>query len=164
MVKILNDSEWILSEDDYHNDDKYKGKYYLSFTRSKTSKTGYPANLEPHNMVRVIFDGRKLSQRYKIVPVDYFGGFKAFATKAWHKDPAVFDEYKDEYMKQYNVEAEDRLYSKTKTIKGIEKYIVGVDVNIDDSDPEKIEVLRGACKKRNIPFNEYNQKHFELGR
>ena len=164
LIKVLSDDVWLCSEDDYHNEDDFKDLYYVSLTRSKTTKTGYPTNLEQRNMVRVIFDGRKLSQQFKIRSVDYFPGFKNFVPSAAKRDPEAYKKFKGEWMKQGNVEAEDRLYSKQELIKNISKFIVGVDVNIDDTDPDQLKELKSLCEKRNIPFNEYNQKHFELGR
>ena len=152
LIRILEKDQWMCSE----NDGLVKGapKYYISFTRSQNASSGYPSGLDEENLVKIVFNERKLHSKFKIKSITFQKNSKNTAIKGeWEKHGRVdaFNTYKDEYMKQTNVEAEDRLFSNKQYIRNISKYIDKVIINGENCDEKKKDELIGWLEKRKVP-------------
>ena len=163
LINILKNNVWRCSEDDYHQLKDYQ--YYISFTRSKNASTGYPTAIEEENQVRIVLDGRKLSSKFIIEPVDYFPGFKNFIPRSKQRDPKAYELYKDEWKKQTNVEAEERLYTKLQELKDPTKYIKRIELCSSNTDSTDIEEIKTLCSKLRCDLRIYNSlKEYKIGR
>lgn len=131
-IKMLKNDEIILSSalGGSSDLDINMGKYnYLSTTRSKSS--GYK-----RGSVKIVLDGRKLNQKYKSIPVNYWG--------AGHRA----------------LEQEDRIISDDTHIPNFTKYIIEIHALLDSDKFRKNKFLK-LCKEKNIPIYFYeNQKDF----
>jgi hypothetical protein len=143
-LKILQSGEFELTSS-YGNKSEEKitppgYPYYMSTTRSKVGDyhTRYPGS----HAVMFVLDGDKISQRYKVKPVDYW-------ERMWASDTS----------NQRTRESEDRVYSKTPTIpadsiKEIHQLVMGADEN-------RGPVIRNMAilaKKKGIPIFFYTDK------
>lgn len=159
LINIIKDDEWVSSMEE-------NGEMYISTTRSKNASTGYATQLiDETNIVRIVFDGQKLNSKFKIKPVDKMRG-KWQAIKAnWNKcDPEVWNQNKENIMKQGNVESEDRVFVHDETIPNIHKYIKSIHINLENINSEYINPIEDYCNKYDIEFRKYkNTKKFNLG-
>jgi hypothetical protein len=75
--------------------------YYFSFASTKFA--GYGNKFTGENVVNLVFDGRKLSQRYKAMPVDYWGyGFRKASLSDVHaSDRKRFHDYDEQEQRLY---------------------------------------------------------------
>ena len=158
LIGIIEKDEWVCSVDD--NDE-----IYISTTRSKNGGTGYPTQLiDDTNVIRIVFDGKKLNTKYKIKPVDKMHG-KRMAIKANWTNPECFDSNKHEIMKQGNVESEDRVFINSETIQHVHKYIKSIHIDLGNLDPKYIEPIEKYCRKFDIELKQYeNTQKFNIGR
>ena len=163
MINILEKDRWTCSMNDGVCDFECPD-YYISFTRSQNAATGYPTGLNEDDLVKVVFNERKLHTRYKIRSITFHKGSKKIAIKGeWEKRGNVdtFNTYKDEYMKQTNTEAEDRLMTDDKYIQNISKYIHKLIINADKvSDDNLLRQLQELCLKRKIECQIVPEKEF----
>lgn len=139
MISILKSDEFILSGDDGYNP---KGEYYMSLTRMQFGGTGYPSQLIADDIVKIVVDAEKLAHHYKIVPIDTMKG----------KSTGFLG----------NVEAEERLLSNKKTIRGFRSYIKAIFLNAETTSAEDIaEFLRYAPGKVVVckSTKEFNRAH-----
>lgn len=116
-----------------------KGKlFYLSLSRSKV--TSFSKGKTEHNYVMYVLDGRKLSQNYKGVPIEYFVG-TGFLTGPEER------------------ESEDRIISDKPVIPNASKYIKEIHVLIVDRtkviETNKLDDLARAL---NIPIWYYDKE------
>ena len=154
LIRIMEKDQWTCSMNDGICDFECPD-FYISLTRSQNAATGYPTGLDEENLVKVVFNERKLHSRFKIKSVTFQKNSKNTAIKGeWEKRGRVdaFNTYKDEYMKQTNVEAEDRLFSNKQYISHISKYIDKVIINGGDCDEKKKDELIGWLEKRNVSY------------
>lgn len=158
LVGIIERDEWVCSVDD--NDEMY-----ISTTRSKNGSTGYPTQLiDDSNVIRIVFDGKKLNTKYRIKPVDKMHG-KWMAIKANWTNPEGFDSSRHEIMKQGNVESEDRVFINSETVQHVHKYIKSIHIDLSNLDSKYIEPIEEYCKKFNIELKQYeNTRKFNIGR
>lgn len=157
LVKILQNDTWITSiEGD---------SMYISTTRMKFGGTGYPTQLiDSSNVVRVVFDGRKLNSKYKIISTDQMKG-KFWAIKKNWQNKEQFEKNKVEIMKQGNVEAEDRVLVDKEYIKNIHQYIKAIHICLDNIDDKYIHTIEDYCEKWGVILKIYKYKRdFNLGR
>lgn len=122
-----------------------RGKsYFFSTTRSKSQ--GYQGG-----PIKFVLDGRKLNQKYKSAPVDY-----------WQRsmDP---NDYADmnQFRDMHKDEMEDRLMLDKPEIKPAGKYVSEVHMKMDlkyesDFDTDEIEMILNWSKKYNIPIWVYD--------
>ena len=127
--------------------DEYGNKiYYMSFTRLKSTKSGYGTKFINPNSVRITFDGTKLNNNYKFLPIYYYGLKRTL-----------------DIMNRPNTdETEDRLVSDKDIIPNANKYIKRIDVFVDSDGV--FQSIIDNCKKLNIPIYFYdNLKDFEIG-
>ena len=158
LINIIKNDEWVGSSDDGIN-------FYISTTRTKNAEIGYPTQMWiSKNVLRVVFNGRLFNSRYKITPIDKMGG-KKMAIRANWPDPQIFDQNKDEIMKQGNVESEDRVLIKGESIKQVHKYINAIHINMENIDSDHIEIISKYCDKYGILLVKFpTTKKFNLGR
>jgi hypothetical protein len=104
-----------------------RGKYnFLSTTRSR--RTGYK-----RGSVKLVLDGRKLNQKYKSIPVDY-----------WQYGPS-------------GAEQEDRIISDDVSIPNFTKYII--EIHVWAYSNEKLKKLKKLADKYNIPIYFYKTEN-----
>ena len=105
-----------------------RGKYnYLSTTRSKNS--GFK-----RGNVKIVLDGRKLNQKYKSIPVDYWG------------------------VGPKGLEQEDRLISDKISIPNFSKYIIAIHVIASSVYDDEAQTIMKLCKEMNIPLFFYENE------
>jgi len=124
--------------------DKNRNKfYYFSTTRSKSS--GWKGG-----NTKLVLDGRKLTQRYKIIPVDYFNKYKG----AQQSNRAYIDAID-------SLEQEDRIITDNPFIPNAKSYIKEVHIFVDNESEYKKKIVKSVvleCEKSNIPIFLYNTK------
>jgi len=115
--------------------------YFMSTTRSKVGD--YHARTPGSHAVMFVLDGNKLSQHYKVKPVDYWEGM-------WQRDNS----------NERTREAEDRVYSKTPTIptEGVIKEIHQLVSDQDDFRSPVIRQMAIIAKTQGIPIYFYADK------
>ena len=119
---------------------KNKKLYFLSTTRSK--RGGYTTANKNYGVFTL--DGRKLAQRYKGSPIEY-----------WGADTRNID------PERRTTEMEDRIYGDKPEIPNFSKYIKDVHIMIDDTDLDdkqkrRMRATMIAGKKRGIEVYFYN--------
>jgi len=151
----INLSSTIMNQPDARNARKIN---FLSLTRNGNPKAGFPRNNGGYNnnIVRIQFDGDKLTSRYKIVPLDYWQmrGQKPYSTNL-----------ADIYHRQISDdEAEERLFSNDLFINNINTYIKRIDILDANAGNVALEILKQG-KALNIPVYIYtNIDDFRKGR
>jgi hypothetical protein len=151
IIKAAN----ILQKDQFHlqaafaKDSENKSEkpyYFLSTTRSRTGEyhTGGSQKYIQDGTVLFKLDGRKLGQKYKAKPIDYWGA-----------------NFKTDYGKSFKDEMEDRVLSNTNTIPAT-PYIQAMDIfikstpnayssNKEVSTDEHLLYLYNLAKHNKIP-------------
>ena len=134
LLKIIdNNWEFKLSTSDSEEEEniRHGKKYFISFTRQKDYRIGFPAavynSAYDSIVVRIEFSGDLLNNNFEGYAVDYFKGAK------------------HNYFKQRRVnkfqcdtESEDRLFSDKPIIEGIDRYITRIDILcLDEEDFEE---------------------------
>jgi hypothetical protein len=119
FIKIMDTNIFRLSDLEHDlgidNTPLKKYKYYMSVSRTASIKKGYGYNKYKNNryIVRIKLDGRKLSQTYKGLPINYWNyGQKQELNKKTHRE----------------FEYEDRILSNKPTIENFSKYILKIDI------------------------------------
>lgn len=141
VINILNHNTLNLTSKIGSSPDDLDSKYYyMSFTRSKSSKLGYGAKFNFEGAVRMTFDGRKLNQKYKVKPVDYW---------QYPKTPQSMNQTSSDEM-------EDRLVSDDNSIPNVNKYIMSIDILMGESGID--ESIITNCKSLGITLNLFDNK------
>jgi hypothetical protein len=125
---------------------------FLSLTRNGEPNVGYPRNNGGYNnqVVRIQFNGDKLTSRYKILPVDYWQRknqdyFKSAMLKG-----------ADLYHRQLSDdESEERLFSNDLFINNIINYIERIDILEFKAGNIELDILN-LGKRLNVPIYIYN--------
>mgnify|MGYP001160695382 CR=1 FL=1 len=105
-------------------DDEMKSRYdYISFSRNKNFNFRY-------RLIKIIFNGNQMSNNFKFQPYSYGGGNKMYN-----------DEYEERIFcnKKSQQQKEDERAGRNKhfdCIKGIKKYIIGIEINKDYLDDD----------------------------
>ena len=150
-ARILEKDEFICSVaySDLNIPEVTKGKlYYLSLARTTLNKYALYSSLT----VAFKLNGRKLSQKYRSFPIDYFN--------PWGTIP------KTHSMIHSSDEMEDRIVTDEPTIKNAKKYILAIDVlvNVEMITSKHFDSLIKIdhhAKAANIPFHIYiNREQF----
>ena len=82
------------------------------------------------------------------------------AVKNMYKDPKIFDKIYNELMKQVDVEAEDRVLSKSPDIKNFSKYIKKIIINNNNIEPDLADDIIRYADRRNIEVRIANEHEF----
>jgi len=164
VLKILTQNRFRLTSavgtesDKIHNKNKY---YYLSTARSPMSS--YIAKDPYTSEIYLTLDGKKLNQKYKGFPVDYWGPEfrKVDPSKHEMEDRVVSDdqfiENAIDYIKEVHI-----LYSFSSTefsFLDIKKENPKTrETKVDDRFVGTIQQIYSFCKKNNIPIYLYKNK------
>jgi tetratricopeptide (TPR) repeat protein len=147
LIKILqNDAMNFSTALGSKEDLKNRGKYnFLSFTRSKMS--GFS-----DGNVKIVFDGRKLNQKYKSIPFDFYQEEK--------NDKQIYFSYINALN---SLEQEDRIISNDLEIPNVSKYIKEIHI-FDEAaiyKPNYLGWIFYKTQEKNIPlYIYYNKKNF----
>jgi hypothetical protein len=114
--------------------------YYLSTTRSRSS--GWRVG-----NTKLVLDGRKLTQRYKIIPVDYFNKYKS--------DKQNTRDYIDALQ---SLEQEDRIVTDSPFIRNADTYIKEVHIYVENESKKLLKSMVLECEKNNIPIFLYDTR------
>jgi hypothetical protein len=95
---------------------KDKGKYFFFSTQRSKGKSGYGRN---HGNVCLVLDGKKLNQRYKGFPTDYWN---------WSKSPKDYDNKSNYIQALQSSELEDRIITDKPYIENAKQYIIGIHI------------------------------------
>ena len=149
LINILSTNSFYLTSNIGTTADQIAGDkpYYMSFSRSKSTKQGYGNKFRFNGAARIKIDGQKLSQNYKVKSIDY-----------WQYPKTV------DMMKQLSGdEMEDRLISDNDEIPDANKYIISIDILIepDKSVNQKLITLAKDLGIELYFFN--NEKDFAAG-
>lgn len=131
VASIGIDSDYVLNR---------KKFYYLSTTRSRSS--GYKKS-----NAKIVLDGRKLKQKYKIIPVDYWN---------WPKSDKGDISYYISAMK--SLEQEDRIILDKPSIPNAKDYILGIHIYVEDKIHNISKQIIDICERENIPIFIYDNK------
>lgn len=160
--------------------------FYLSMTRVRDGRVGYSRSYP----VRIVLDGKKLNQNFKIIPVQYWAGdvfdnkinyYKylknnpedSYEVSRFEKENpnASQEELQDFISKNFNPtvqrhisnESEDRLLSKEPFL-DLNKYMVSIDVLFDPASNEQVAaaatILRLYGKRARLYDNEKDFNSF----
>jgi hypothetical protein len=147
LVNILNLNKFYLTPTISTKSEKSKGKmYFMSFSRTKSTRHGYGTQFNREDAVRIKIDGQRLGYNYKIMPIDYW---------QYPKTP--------KFMKQGSGdEMEDRVVTNKDEITNANKYIISIDIYVGEKGVDN-EILIKA-KELGIPINYFNNsKDFANG-
>lgn len=100
-----------------------KEMYFLSLTRQRNANFGYSYKFSKSG-VRIEFDGRKLSQRFKGKAIDYWGSSMG-KMSYYNGDRNTSFDSKAHHTRN---ESEDRMFSNEPTLYDAHKYIKRIDV------------------------------------
>ena len=124
-----------------------KRSYYLSMTRSKVGS--FTRAKARGGMCVLNLDGRKLSQRYIVRPVDYWGTIELGSTE----------------LRDTRNEREDRLFHSRASIQRASSYVTSVHIYLPEDYQENNQLFQlwTKCKKLGIPvFGYLTEKQFLL--
>ena len=132
-----------------------KGKFFF-FSTTRSKSIGFTKG-----NIKLVLNGKKLSQNYKVAPIDYW----QYSTKPedWgdvKNDPQARASY---MLSLKSKELEDRIFLDKPTIDNAIQYILGVhillnDGNIQHATKKEIEYLLNFSKEKNIPFYFYTEE------
>ena len=136
LLKIMQSDTLNLSSNIGTSADAIGGKFFfLSLSRTGSPKLGYNAGY--NGLARIVFDGNKLNNNFKSIPVDYWG------------------------EKQRKFEYEDRIITDKPVINNISKYIKRLDIVTDFSEVEvhRIKQLFELAESKNVAINVYGSSN-----
>lgn len=143
---ILDENKFFLTPVTTSSEPSKGRLYFMSFTRTKTNRKGYGASFVNDGSVRIMVDGKALGNRYKVMPIDYWG---------MDRTP--------EMMQNHNTdEMEERIVSNNNEIPNANKYIKRIDLLIKEKGISK-DILE-RINELGIKVNIYNNsKDFASG-
>jgi len=131
IAAIGNDSDYKINKNKF---------YYLSTTRSKSS--GFKKSDS-----KIVLDGRKLKQRYKITPVDY-----------WNLPKSDKDDTSTYISSMQSLEQEDRIITDKPSIPNAKDYILGIHIYVGKKIHTIGKKIIDICEESNIPIFIYNNR------
>jgi len=133
---------------------KSKGKFFFFSMQRTKGKTGYGSR---HGDVSIVLDGRKLMQRYKGGPIDYW---------EWSTDPKNWSDTRSYTQALQTKELEDRIFIDSPIIDNAISYIkeIHIFINVekgrkDYPTKEMFRELLFQIKKQKVPTYFYNDKN-----
>lgn len=140
IVNILETNKINLSSNLGTSSDAMGGKFFfLSLSRTGSPKLAYGQRGDRFG--RIVFDGNKLNQNFKSIPVDYWG------LKGKQNGDAF--------------EYEDRIITDKPVIDNASKYIIRIDIVTDYSEYDvfQIKKILELGKSKNIPISVYDNSN-----
>jgi len=131
IAAIGTDSDYVINKNKF---------YYLSTTRSKSS--GFKKSDS-----KIVLDGRKLKQKYKIVPVDY-----------WQSDKSDKQDTSSYIYSMQGLEQEDRIVTDKPSIPNAKDYILGIHIYVGNKIRNISKQIIDICEKENIPIFIYDNR------
>lgn len=113
-----------------------KELYYLSLTRQRNVNFGYSYKFRTAG-VRIEFDGRKLSQRFKGKAIDYW--CSSMGKMSYYNGNRSDD--LDSKAHHTSNESEDRMFSNEPALYDAHKYIKRIDVIFNPEDKEQYQLV-----------------------
>ena len=131
------------TSDERHNKGKY---FFFSTQRSGHGKIGY--GIKGSSQVRLVMDGRRLSQRYKVKPVDYW---------MRSRQPAGIPDMRDSIKANMMMgdEMEDRVMLDAGEIPNASTYISRIDILFDPTDEREATAVQEIDKASEGKFEIY---------
>ena len=136
IINILETDKINLSSSLGTQADKKGDKFFfLSLSRTGSPKLAF--GQRGSTLARIVFDGNKLNNNYKSIPVDYWG------LKGMPNGDAF--------------EYEDRLVTDKPVIDNVSRYILRIDIVTDYSEADvfRIKKVLALGSSKNIPINVY---------
>lgn len=124
-----------------------KGEFFFFSTQRTKPLTGYGSRHGTN--VAIVLDGRKLMQKYKGAPVDYWS--YSMDRNDWKDDRHYMDALQSK-------ELEDRFFIKTPTIDNAIKYILEIHILLDSIDQKELNQILKYIKEYNVPTYFYDDK------
>lgn len=170
IYDILNENKFELTAQFGTPEDKRFHNKLFYFSTSSTKWGGYNYKFPDYNMVNIVLDGKKFSQRYKGMPVDYWGSeYRASALEFGNSDERL-------YNYNRNDEHEQRIYSNNPEIPNAVSYIKEVHILFGNNKTEvgssdflanlmnhdkyhEIKRVSELCKLHDIPYYLYDNKN-----
>lgn len=121
----------------------YGGDNYISFTRDKNYVIGHPY-LTPHAFIRLVVDGDKLSNNYKIGPYNDAHWYRT-EEDPYNGTAPVRDDDDDEIIKWREQEE-----SVKGPIKNISKYLKSVQIDVNMLDQALLRKLKSLSRNSNL--------------
>ena len=121
LIQILDDDKFRLSVKSDDSENFGPESFYLSVSRIKSIKTGYPYSIGLN--VRITLNGDRFNQRYRGKAVDFFAisGEKGAKHRYYDKPGSI-------PYAQENTENEDRIFSYEPSISNVWRYIERIDI------------------------------------
>lgn len=145
ILDILESNSINLSTSLGSKSDQFGNKFFfLSFSRTKSLKLGYKAGEK--NIGIIVFNGNKLNNNFKSIPVDYWGAKNVTKSNEW-------------WASRY--EYEERLISDKPIINNLSNYIIRIDMLYDFKNTFTIPILKKIIKigkSRNVDINIYSDE------
>jgi len=113
-----------------------KELYYLSLTRQRNVNFGYSYKFRTAG-VRIEFDGRKLSQRFKGKAIDYWGS--SMGKMSYYNGNR--NSNLDSKAHHTSNESEDRMFSNEPALYDAHKYIKRIDVIFNPQDEKQYQLV-----------------------
>jgi hypothetical protein len=151
LVSILKTNRFSTSSTLGGNADAWqnKGRHFFFSTQRTKGSTGYGAR---HGNVCIILDGRKLNQRHKGHPVDYWN---------WSKNPKDYDNKSAYKSALLSNELEDRIVTDKPYIENAVDYILEIHVYTHHLSSEAFMDIQNNLN--GLPIYYYNdEKQFKL--
>lgn len=135
-VSILDKNEFHLTLSSNRSDAfDNKRLFYLATQRSRNKRIAYASHFG--TCARIQIDGNAISQRYKGKPVDYWQYKQKYYNPEYEVFGTGFTTWKQEH---HDFEMEDRIFSYKPVIKDADKYITRIDIYIDRSRKNWLEM------------------------
>lgn len=170
VYDILNNNEILLTPVfGTHSDNVINGNklYALSLTSSRNTNIGYASTLNKSQLVRITFDGGKLNNNNKSKRVDYWNNPKDPKDEIYKNMGKGKELYK--HISRQD-ELEDRIISDNDTIPNATKYILSIDILVDEYNKDKynseyikslVGNIKRLCDEKNIQLHVYiDSKYF----
>lgn len=125
----------------------YGDNDYVSFTRNKRYIVSTNDTDHSHILIKLVIDGDKLSERYKIGPYNYR-----------HWDSSDEDEFGNAPVMDYDQEldwTDPKNREQEEVVKGpiknISKYIKEIQIDVDRLDEATVKTLKSLPRKKSLP-------------
>lgn len=145
LVNILKNNEFNLSVAIGSKSDlDINKKRFFFFSTTRSRNTGFV-----QGDVKIVLDGFKLKQNYKITPVDYW---------QYSTNPSDYENRNDYINALKHSEQEDRIVSNKSTIPNAINYILELHILQGNYNVKYLHIINDYCKQNNINVSYYNDR------